>query len=98
MPEKSEDQKLAEEREAAEREREKADERTVKASYTTVHPVMRNGELVDPGKEIGFAEGDAAHVRQLLAQGVIVEGKPDSKEVKEALGEAERRRRQQRQA
>lgn len=66
-------------------EAEKQQERMASKHYTVLGAVNRNGRMLYPGDKIEFEDHEGPHVQQLLADGTIMEGAPNSKEVKERL-------------
>lgn len=74
-------------------EDEKHEEKLGSKTFTALHPIKRGGAIVHPGDEITFEGGEDA--QEFLDSGVVVEGKANSKEVKEAREALARRRAQQ---
>lgn len=57
----------------------------VATTFTVLHPMDRNGEILAPGDDVRFSDSEPEHVRDLLEQGIIAV----KDEAKEALAAAD---------
>lgn len=74
---------------------EKVEDKLTSKTYTALHPINRGGAFSHPGDEVKFDDNEGGTLRTLLDAGVVMEGKANSKEVKEAREALARRRAQQ---
>lgn len=61
-----------EEEEEQDGDRQESEEATPgQATYVTIHPLLRNGKLIEPDKEVIFTRDEIDHVAELVQRGII---------------------------